>query len=94
MGFTNVLTLSSTSYVEVLGNLMALMLLVELDTLASYYYQTHLELHFSKLVRESNFLEFKVTKHQANASFIYSSINNIIMKIYLAYGFIKYGYQG
>ena len=54
---TTSITMISTSYVDKLSNLMALMIVSELDTLASIYYQAHLEFHFNILVRESNFLE-------------------------------------
>ena len=55
------ITMISTSYVDKLSNLMALMIVSELDTLASIYYQAHLEFHYNKLVRESNFLEVQLT---------------------------------
>ena len=58
---TTLITVIGTSYVEKSANLMALMIVSELDTLASVYYQAHLEFHYNKLVRESNFLEVQLT---------------------------------
>ena len=50
-----------TGYGDLAEKLMAVIIVSELDTLASYYYQTHLDFHFNKLVRESNFLEVELT---------------------------------
>ena len=48
--------MNSTSYTNVIGNVFGIVVAAELDSLATWFYHTHLEFNHNEIVKNESYL--------------------------------------